>query len=86
MSVRPGGRWRRQLLGLSDAALVGTTVREDGSTQLTYHGWPLYYVSGDESAGDTAGQGINDVWFVVGPDGEQIESEAGDTDASGPDC
>lgn len=67
-----------------DAALVGTIDRADGSTQLTYNGWPLYYFSGDESAGDTAGQGINDVWFVVGPDGEQVESRAGDTEASDP--
>lgn len=68
-----------------DAALVGTTDREDGSTQLTYNGWPLYYFSGDESAGDAAGQGINDAWFVVGPDGEPIENGAGDTGASGPE-
>lgn len=68
-----------------EAALVGTTDREDGSTQLTYNGWPLYYFGGDESAGDTAGQGVNDVWFVVGPDGEQIESQPGAPGASGPD-
>lgn len=65
-----------------DEALVGTTTREDGSAQLTYDGWPLYYFNGDEQPGDVAGQGINDVWFVVGPDGEQIEGEmGGDTDS-----
>lgn len=65
-----------------DEALVDTTTREDGSAQLTYDGWPLYYFSGDEEPGDVAGQGVNDVWFVVGPDGEQIEGEmGGDTDS-----
>lgn len=69
-----------------DEALVDTTTRDDGSAQLIYDGWPLYYFSGDEEPGDAAGQGVNDVWFVVGPDGEPIEGETGgdtDSDATG---
>ncbi|HYF11044.1 MAG TPA: hypothetical protein VEC09_01965, partial [Actinomycetota bacterium] len=35
-------------------------------------GWPLYSFSGDEAAGDTNGQGLNEVWYVVAPDGTHI--------------
>ena len=56
-----------------DAALLGTTERTDGSVQVTYNGWPLYHFGGDAAAGDTNGQGLNDVWFVVSPTGEAIE-------------
>jgi predicted lipoprotein with Yx(FWY)xxD motif len=48
-----------------DAALLSTTTRDDGSTQVVYNGHPLYHFSGDTAAGQTNGQGINDVWFVV---------------------
>lgn len=55
-----------------DAALIGSTTRTDGSDQVTYNGWPLYYFAGDAAPGDTNGQGLNDVWFVVSPAGEPI--------------
>jgi len=32
-------------------------------------GWPLYYYASDGEPGDTTGQGGNDVWWVLGPDG-----------------
>ena len=56
-----------------DASLLGTTEREDGSTQVTLNGHPLYYFSGDATADDTNGQDVGDVWYVVSPDGEAIE-------------
>ena len=56
-----------------DASLLGTTERQDGKAQVTFGGMPLYYFAGDERPGDTNGQGIGDVWFVVGPDGQPIE-------------
>ena len=43
--------------------------RADGTMQTTYKGWPLYYFKGDASPGDTNGQGINGVWFVMSPSG-----------------
>lgn len=49
--------------------LVGTTTRADGAVQLTYDGMPLYYWSKDQKAGDTLGQNVNKVWFLVAPDG-----------------
>ena len=55
-----------------DGALLGTTTRDDGSTQVTYAGWPLYLFAGDAAPGDIEGQGVNDVWFVVSPAGDMI--------------
>ena len=60
-----------------DADLIGTTERPDGGVQLTYDGWPLYLWAGDQAAGDVEGQGVNDVWWVVAPDGSPIQ-QAGD--------
>lgn len=42
-----------------------TTTRSDGTVQVTYNHWPLYYFSGDSVAGDTLGQGKNGVWWVA---------------------
>lgn len=55
-----------------DETLLGTTTRTDGSVQATYGGWPLYYFAADAAPGDTNGQGVNDVWFVVGVDGTPL--------------
>lgn len=52
-----------------DASLLGTIERADGTIQLTYNGWPLYHFTGDGRPGDVTGQGINDVWFLVTPEG-----------------
>lgn len=46
---------------------LGTTTRTDGTKQVTYGGHPLYYFAGDATAGQTKGQGIGGVWFLVGP-------------------
>ncbi|WP_195724392.1 plastocyanin/azurin family copper-binding protein [Paenibacillus monticola] len=39
----------------------------DGTTQWMYKGWPLYTFVKDAKAGDTLGDGVNGVWFVVNP-------------------
>jgi predicted lipoprotein with Yx(FWY)xxD motif len=61
-----------------DASLLGTTERSDGSLQLTYNGMPLYFYSQDSAAGDTNGQGVGGVWYVVNPAGEAVTAAAGD--------
>lgn len=56
-----------------DPALLGTTERDDGTTQLTYGGWPLYYYSGDATAGVYFGQGVNEQWYLVSETGEPLK-------------
>lgn len=51
---------------------VGTITGVEGETQVTLNGWPLYYYAGDNDPGDTNGQGVNDVGFVLTPAGEVI--------------
>jgi predicted lipoprotein with Yx(FWY)xxD motif len=51
------------------ASLLGTTTRTDGTTQVTYNGWPLYYFQTDKAAGDTTGENVQNVWFVITPAG-----------------
>jgi predicted lipoprotein with Yx(FWY)xxD motif len=55
-----------------DASLLGSATRTDGAVQVTYNGWPLYYFSGDVAPGDTNGQGLNDVWWVVDATGNAV--------------
>uniref|UniRef100_I2PZB4 Lipoprotein with Yx(FWY)xxD motif n=1 Tax=Desulfovibrio sp. U5L TaxID=596152 RepID=I2PZB4_9BACT len=50
-----------------DAKEFGTLKRDDGTEQVTYAGYPLYYFANDKAPGDTTGQGVNDVWHVVDP-------------------
>lgn len=58
-----------------NASLLGTTNRQDGTTEVTYAGHPLYYFVSDKKAGDVGGQGVNAFggpWYVVSPSGMQI--------------
>jgi predicted lipoprotein with Yx(FWY)xxD motif len=59
----------------SGSAEIGTITRSDGSQQAAIGDRPLYYFVGDEAPGETNGQGLNGVWWVVGPDGEPIEED-----------
>lgn len=59
-----------------DASIFGTTTRDDGTEQLTVNGMPLYLYAPDTSPGDTTGQGVGGVWFVVDDAGEVIEASA----------
>jgi predicted lipoprotein with Yx(FWY)xxD motif len=54
-----------------DDSKIGTTNRTDGTVQVTYAGWPLYYYIGDKAAGDVKGENVQNVWFVITPDGKQ---------------
>jgi predicted lipoprotein with Yx(FWY)xxD motif len=48
-----------------NATDVGQITRSDGSKQTAYKGFPLYYYVGDTAAGDTNGEGVNGIWYVV---------------------
>ncbi|GEM_PF-1263495 len=49
------------------ASKLGTITRDDGSLQVTYNDLPLYYYITDVQPGDTTGQAVGGVWYVVAP-------------------
>ncbi|NJM07262.1 CHRD domain-containing protein [Candidatus Gracilibacteria bacterium] len=57
--------------GAGVSGVLGTITRDDGTTQVTYNGLPLYFfvgnatTAGDTQPGSTNGQGIGGVWFIV---------------------
>jgi predicted lipoprotein with Yx(FWY)xxD motif len=58
---------------------LGTTMRSDGTEQVTYKGHPLYYFIVDRSAGSTKGQGSDSFgakWWLVAPSGTAITKSA----------
>ena len=55
---------------------LGSITRDDGSNQVTYNGWPLYYFAGDETPGDAEGQNSGGVWFVVSVYGGPTQDNA----------
>lgn len=70
----------------AEASLVGMTTRADGTTQVTYNGHPVYRFSGDQSPGQTAGQGLTafgGAWYAVSPTGEQVTGTASSSGSSG---
>ncbi len=47
----------------------GTTARTDTDMlQVTYNGWPLYYWKDDVAIGDSTGEGVGKVWYVLAPE------------------
>lgn len=59
-----------------DEERLGLIEREDGTQQVTYDGWPLYFFARDVYPGDFLGQGMDhmgDLWYLLSPDGEIIE-------------
>ncbi len=50
-----------------DANLFTTVTRSDGSRQIAYNGWPLYYFVNDAAPGETNGDGAQEKWFVAKP-------------------
>lgn len=56
-----------------DASKLGTVARTDGTTQVTYNGWPLYYYAKDHQPGDVTGQGVGSVWYVLSPSGDAVQ-------------
>lgn len=56
-----------------NSALVGSTKRTDGTSQLTYNGWPLYYYAKDQQPGDVSGQAVGKVWWVISAEGNPVK-------------
>ncbi|MEO7784006.1 MAG: hypothetical protein ABIR97_05500 [Terracoccus sp.] len=51
---------------------VASIATPEGGKQLTLDGWPLYYFAQDVSPGDTTGQAVGGVWWVVDGAGTPI--------------
>jgi predicted lipoprotein with Yx(FWY)xxD motif len=69
-----------------NASLVGTTPRSDGQAQVTYNGHPLYLFAGDQSAGETNGQGLTEFggsWFALSSAGEPDTTKPSTPSSSG---
>jgi predicted lipoprotein with Yx(FWY)xxD motif len=59
-----------------DAGLLGTTRRDDGTTQVTYAGKPLYFYA-HEGPGEVKCHNVNlngGYWWAIGPDGKRLPS------------
>jgi predicted lipoprotein with Yx(FWY)xxD motif len=57
--------------------LLGTAPRTDGTTQITYNGWPLYLWPPDHSPGTATGQALTNaggLWYVVDPAGDAVKT------------
>jgi predicted lipoprotein with Yx(FWY)xxD motif len=60
------------------AAKLGTSMRGDGTKEVTYNGHPLYTYAGDAAPGDTTGQALDQFgaeWYVLSPQGGKVEKE-----------
>jgi predicted lipoprotein with Yx(FWY)xxD motif len=53
---------------------LGTTERSDGTTQVTYAGWPLYTYAADTKPGEAKGTDVKSFgasWYPLHPNGEK---------------
>ena len=55
---------------------LGTIERDDGSTQVTYNGRPLYNFANDAGPGEVNGQDVGNTWYVVSAYGGPIQTAA----------
>lgn len=65
------------LKGPAVTAVLTTFDRDDGAMQVAANGWPLYYFQSDENPGETTGQGVSDVWWVLDAAGTPIRPNVG---------
>jgi predicted lipoprotein with Yx(FWY)xxD motif len=56
------------------ASMLGTIKRSDGTTQVTYAGWPLYTYTPDTKPGEDKGTDLKSFgasWYPLHPNGEK---------------
>ncbi len=69
-----------------DQAQIGTIVRPDGQTQVTYNGHPLYYFAKDANPGATTGEDVHAFdgeWYLITPSGDKLEPKNGENGEGG---
>ncbi len=60
-----------------ETRLLATAPRRDGTTQVTYNGWPLYVWPPDTTPGKAIGQGLTNAggrWYVVDASGHAVRT------------
>jgi predicted lipoprotein with Yx(FWY)xxD motif len=55
---------------------LGTIKRPDGRIQVTYAGMTLYRYSADSKAGQTNGEGIQNIWYAISPSGALVKKSS----------
>jgi predicted lipoprotein with Yx(FWY)xxD motif len=65
-----------------DSGDFAVITRGDGTKQVTDYGAPLYTYSGDMKAGDTNGNGLFNLWYAVGKEGQAAQTAAASSSGS----
>ena len=65
-----------------DPTLFVIVEHPDGS-MLKVGDWPLYYFAADTAPGQTNGQGVGGVWWLVAPDGTLLEEATEGSEPTG---
>jgi predicted lipoprotein with Yx(FWY)xxD motif len=60
--------------GSGFSGMLGTIQRSDGTTQVTVNNQPVYLWVKDKKPGDTTGQNIGKVWFVLDVSGKIVNT------------
>jgi predicted lipoprotein with Yx(FWY)xxD motif len=63
-----------EAMGGVNASMLGTIERPDGTTQVTYAGWPLYTFVEDKKPGEDNGtdsKAFGASWYPLHPNGEK---------------
>jgi predicted lipoprotein with Yx(FWY)xxD motif len=68
--------------GLTKSKL-GTIKRPDGRIQVTYAGMTLYRYSADSKAGQTNGEGIQNIWYAISSSGTLVKKAASSSGGGG---
>lgn len=70
----------------AEAGLIGTTERNDGTTQVTYNGWPLYTYVADKKPGEANGNDFSSFggeWYTLMANGEEPKGGGKPEEAGG---
>lgn len=68
------------------SSMLGTTTRDDGTTQVTYNGHPIYTYSGDTASGQANGEGLDTyggLWYAVTTSGTAAMSSGSGNSGGG---
>ena len=60
----------------TQADLLSTFRRKDGSDQVTYNGWPLYRYARDTGPDRPTGQDVEEFdaeWYLIAPSGDEVQ-------------